>query len=441
MVFVATIKGFPLPTFRLFTLRHKIAGNSAALKPNIPGFARRGNQSGATQWDNIDLFNRFGQIIAVAEVKTVNNSARRVAILHHFMYPDDVVSALHLDGLAQDLAAKGWQVEAFPCNRGCRDETKTYPRSDTYQGVRCRRIWRPGFSQKSSAGRLANSLWMIAAWSRPALRPRRRRPELIVVGTDPVFAAAAAIVLRLFAPGIKLAHWCFDMHPEAALAGGLLPERALSVRLARAVMRRAYRSFDLIADLGVCMRAPARLRTPRHRARTDDPLGAGRAESSARPRPGHAPRTLRHGADRYPVFGQLRRSARFRTFPRPGAGAARHPAGAFLPCRARQPRRPTKACGHRGRRQYFLRRLRPDRGTEETPGQRRHPPGQPEAGMVRNRGAVKVLWQPGLGPAHPVLGSARQRHRPMDLDAPARLDHRSRQYPQDRAMHCRAIRG
>ena len=79
---------------------------------------------------------------AVAEVKTVNNPARRVAILHHFMYPDDVVSALHLDGLAQDLAAKGWQVEALPCNRGCRDETKTYPRSDTYQGVRYRRIWR-----------------------------------------------------------------------------------------------------------------------------------------------------------------------------------------------------------------------------------------------------------------------------------------------------------
>ena len=194
----------------------------------------------------------------------MNNPTRRVAILHHFMYPDDVVSALHLDGLAQDLAAKGWQVEALPCNRGCRDETKTYPRSDTCQGVRYRRIWRPGFSQKSFAGRLANALWMIAAWSRLALRPRRRRPELIVVGTDPVFAAAAAIPLRLFAPGIKLAHWCFDMHPEAALAGGLLPQRALSVRLAQAVMRRAYRSFDLIADLGVCMRA--RLRGYGHRA-------------------------------------------------------------------------------------------------------------------------------------------------------------------------------
>ena len=187
-----------------------------------------------------------------------------MAILYHFMYPDDVVSALHLDGLAQDLAAKGWQVEALPCNRGCRDETRTYSPSETYRDVRYRRIWRPGFSQKSFLGRLANTLWMTAAWSRLALRPRRQRPELIVVGTDPVFAAAAAIPLRFFAPGIKLAHWCFDMHPEAAVAGGLLPGHALSVRLARAIMWRAYRSFDLIADLGFCMRA--RLRRYGHRA-------------------------------------------------------------------------------------------------------------------------------------------------------------------------------
>ena len=48
----------------------------------------------------------------------------RIAILYHYMYPDDVVSAIHFDGLAQDLAANGWEVEALPCNRGCHDEKK-----------------------------------------------------------------------------------------------------------------------------------------------------------------------------------------------------------------------------------------------------------------------------------------------------------------------------
>ena len=174
------------------------------------------------------------------------------------MYPDDVAGALQLDGLARDLAGKGWEVEAFPCNRGRHDGTKVYAPSDIRRGVSYRRVWRPGFSQEAFSGRLANSLWMILAWSRLAFRGRRRRPSVIVIGTDPVFAAVAAIPLRLFAPGIRLAHWCFDMHPEAAVVNGIKGDRALTVRLARAAMRRAYRSFDLIADLGVCMRGRLR---------------------------------------------------------------------------------------------------------------------------------------------------------------------------------------
>lgn len=180
------------------------------------------------------------------------------------MYPDDVVSALHLDGLAQGLSEKGWEVEAFPSNRGCRDETRTYTSSETYNGVRYNRVWRPGFSQKKFWGRLSNSAWMIAAWTRLAFRRRDRRPDVIVIGTDPVFAAATAVPVRFLARDIRLAHWCFDMHPEAAIVEQLLPAGAWSVRLAQALMRRAYRSFDLIADLGMCMRS--RLRQYEHGA-------------------------------------------------------------------------------------------------------------------------------------------------------------------------------
>ena len=43
----------------------------------------------------------------------------RIAILYHYMYPDDVISACHFDGLAASLARSGWDVEALPCNRGC----------------------------------------------------------------------------------------------------------------------------------------------------------------------------------------------------------------------------------------------------------------------------------------------------------------------------------
>ncbi len=177
-----------------------------------------------------------------------------IAIFYHYMYPDDVVSARHFDELAGDLAAKGWHVEAFPCNRGCRDETRTYPATDWHDRVRYTRIWRPRFRQASFVGRLANSAWMIAAWTTLALRPRDRRPDVVLIGTDPIFAVVAAIPIKLFAPKIRIAHWCFDLHPEAAIASHMILASNPITRLVRRVMRAGYKRCNLIADLGPCMR-------------------------------------------------------------------------------------------------------------------------------------------------------------------------------------------
>ncbi len=189
----------------------------------------------------------------------------RVAILYHYMYPDDVISAQHLDGLAVDLAAMGWEVEALSCNRGCRDESKRYCLSETYEGVHYNRIWRPRFRQATFAGRLANSLWMTVAWISLALRSSRRRPDVVVIGTDPIFAVATAIPLKLFAPKISIAHWCFDLHPEAVIASGVISSSNSAARLARKIMRAGYLRCDIIVDIGPCMRSL--LRQYKHRAR------------------------------------------------------------------------------------------------------------------------------------------------------------------------------
>ena len=85
-------------------------------------------------------------------------------------------------------------------------------------------------------------------------------PDVVIVGTDPVFAAVTAIPIRIFARDIRLVHWCFDMHPEAAVAAKLVSANSLETHL----MRKAYHSFDLIADIGTCMRE--RLREYGHNA-------------------------------------------------------------------------------------------------------------------------------------------------------------------------------
>jgi colanic acid biosynthesis glycosyl transferase WcaI len=186
----------------------------------------------------------------------------RIRVLYHYMHPDDVVSARHFDGLAEGLAARGWDVEAMPANRGCRDESLTYPLRGRWGGVDFRRVWRPPLRQASSVGRLANAAWMVGAWG---LLGAIARPDVVLVGTDPVLSVAVAPIVKRLGRGVRVAHWAYDLYPEAAIADGLLDAAAPPVRAAAAVARAGYRACDLIADLGPCMRE--RLAAYEHHAR------------------------------------------------------------------------------------------------------------------------------------------------------------------------------
>ncbi len=186
-------------------------------------------------------------------------------LLYHFFHPDDVVSARLFSDLAVGLVERGWRVTAVPCDRGCRDETTTYPAEEAWEGVTIRRVHRPQFPQATNLGRVMNSAWMLAGWATTAFRLPRARQEVVVIGTDPVLSVLAAVPWKAFRPASRVAHWCHDLYPEAPIADGMLRESSLLVRAVKRLLATAYRSCDLIADLGPCMaqllaayRSPAR---------------------------------------------------------------------------------------------------------------------------------------------------------------------------------------
>jgi glycosyltransferase involved in cell wall biosynthesis len=177
-----------------------------------------------------------------------------VAVLYHYLHPDDVVSARHLGDFCVDLASRGWDVEALPCNRSCHHPERTYPSEEEWQSVTINRVWRPPFRQASTRGRILNTAWMLAAWSALGLR-RRMAPDVTVIGTDPVLSVLVAPVLKRLHPSLRIAHWAFDLYPECAVAEGMVRDNGLLVRLLKRRLRRAYAACDLIADLGSCMRS------------------------------------------------------------------------------------------------------------------------------------------------------------------------------------------
>jgi glycosyltransferase involved in cell wall biosynthesis len=176
----------------------------------------------------------------------------RLLVCYHFFHPDDVVSARMFSELATEQVRRGWDVTALACNRSWRDPHVSLPASEEWNGVHIRRVFRPPWDQARPAQRLANSAWMLAAWFVGTLRLGRF--DAILVGSDPAFSALGAIALRLAYPRAAIAHWCFDLYPEAIAADGTGAAGALLAPIARGLMGAAYRRFDSLIDIGPRMR-------------------------------------------------------------------------------------------------------------------------------------------------------------------------------------------
>lgn len=113
----------------------------------------------------------------------------KLLVLYHYYHPDDVISALQFTGLAEGLSERGYEVEVWPSNRSCFGSNTYSSKVEIVKGVKVQRVWRPAFSQHSFLGRILNSIWMQKAWWLRLLFTPSLKPEVILIGTDPLLWA------------------------------------------------------------------------------------------------------------------------------------------------------------------------------------------------------------------------------------------------------------
>lgn len=176
----------------------------------------------------------------------------KILILYHFFYPDDVVSSRHFSDFAEGLADLGWDVTVLTSNRYCRDpHVNIKLKQEVWKGVKILRSYRPNFKQSSNIGRVLNSIWMMCAWLIHIIR--RPAFDIIIFGTDPQFCYFIMPLIKLFKRRTKIAHWNYDLYPEAIIASKMEFISPLA-RLIKPMTRFCYRQVDLMADIGPCMR-------------------------------------------------------------------------------------------------------------------------------------------------------------------------------------------
>lgn len=183
--------------------------------------------------------------------------------LHHFFYPDDAVSARHFSEFAEELVNRNWEVTVLTSNRYHFYPKKKISKTiELWRGVKVIRSYRPGWDQSNKYLRLASCLWIMISWS---LRLRKiPQADVVIVGSNPHFSALLFPILKYLKTGKLLVHWCYDLYPEAIIADGT---NGLFKRLLQEiihVMKWAYKSVDLMVDIGPCMRK--RLEAYNHKA-------------------------------------------------------------------------------------------------------------------------------------------------------------------------------
>ncbi len=177
----------------------------------------------------------------------------KIAILYHFFYPDDVVSARHFTHFAEELVKRGWEVTVFTSNRYCRyPRRKIQTSREKWRSINILRLWRPAWNQANKYMRLLNSIWMMIGWSFKLMRFSRF--NAIVIGSDPQFSQFLFPIIKLITRNSLIVYWCYDLYPEAIIADNPGTLYVCIAQSIKKIMKVFYRNVELIVDIGPCMR-------------------------------------------------------------------------------------------------------------------------------------------------------------------------------------------
>ena len=192
----------------------------------------------------------------------MNARSHRVLIINQYFPPDTSATAVVAADVARAFVRAGHSVTVL-AGRPSYQPTSTRPwrlvAREAYEGCVVERVGSTAFGRVVMFGRAANylSYLSLAFW-----RALSIRADVIIAMTDPpvaVVVAAAAAALR----GIPLVYNVRDLHPEMALAAGMLrpgPLASLWTWLHRWGLRRAARVIVLGDDMKsrvIALGAPA----------------------------------------------------------------------------------------------------------------------------------------------------------------------------------------
>lgn len=166
-------------------------------------------------------------------------------------HPDVAATGQHLTDLCEHLAGRGWRVDVLASRGHYVAGAVPAPPREARNGVRITRVRATSFGRGSHLGRIVD---YATFYARVALRLLAvpRDTHVVFLTTPPLIAVLGWLARRL--RGQRYAIWSMDLHPEAEIAAGMLPERGLLARALTWLNGLGYRGADFVVDLGAYMK-------------------------------------------------------------------------------------------------------------------------------------------------------------------------------------------
>jgi len=170
----------------------------------------------------------------------------RILFLNRSYWPDAEATGQLLTELCEDLA-KTYDIEVIAGQPNQNPEGAAFRRTgvEVRNGVAIRRVRHTRFSKARLLGRALNYVTFLLAAAWAALRTRR--PDVVVVETDPPLLCFVGRLLQKFRK-TRLVVYLQDIYPDIAVALGKMP-RWIPVRLLRRAMYSIYRRADRVVVL------------------------------------------------------------------------------------------------------------------------------------------------------------------------------------------------
>jgi colanic acid biosynthesis glycosyl transferase WcaI len=191
-----------------------------------------------------------GAIAPAAEAVRVRPTSIRLLCL--LFYPELVSTGQSLTELAEELAARGVDVEVTAGPPTFVDRHQAVPRQMEYRGIRIRRVWGTRFPKLRLMGRICNQASFALSAMLDQVVRRRRVPILVL--TEPPFLAWSCAVLRALRWGPPYAYVIFDVYPDTAVHLGVIRPGGGIARAWERLNAFTLRHADHIVVIGRCMR-------------------------------------------------------------------------------------------------------------------------------------------------------------------------------------------